>query len=189
MHENRQNIINIALNLFALKGYESVGVQKIVDHAKVTKPTLYYYFGNKKGLLDAILDENFTVLIKDLKGKIDLDKSLEFNLAIIAHSFFEFGKSHSLFYRFQLNLFFSPPENETHKTVLHFNSIIFGIVESVFHKEFGLTSTRRVSAKYAFTFIGIINNYISLYLSGLLALDEQAEKDAVNQFLFGIIKK
>jgi len=189
MHENRQNIINIALNLFALKGYESVGVQKIVEHAKVTKPTLYYYFGNKKGLLDAILEENFTILINDLKGKIDLEKSLELNLANITHSFFEFAKSTSLFYRFQLNLFFSPPENETHKAVLHFNSIIFGIVESIFHKEFGLNNSRRICAKYAFTFIGILNNYISLFLGGLLVLDDKAEKDVINQFLFGIIKK
>ncbi len=53
---NRENIVTVALDLFSLNGYEGTGVQEIADKAGVSKPTLYHYFGNKRGLLDAIME-------------------------------------------------------------------------------------------------------------------------------------
>lgn len=40
--------------MFARNGYEAVGTQELCVEAKVTKPTLYYHFGNKAGLLSAV---------------------------------------------------------------------------------------------------------------------------------------
>ena len=57
--DNRQLIMNSALTLFYESGYDAVGVQQIVDSAGVSKPTLYYYFGSKQGLLEALLNEHF----------------------------------------------------------------------------------------------------------------------------------
>ncbi|MCB5701286.1 TetR/AcrR family transcriptional regulator, partial [Bacteroides fragilis] len=50
--DNRQLIMNSALTLFYESGYDAVGVQQIVDSAGVSKPTMYYYFGSKQGLLE-----------------------------------------------------------------------------------------------------------------------------------------
>ena len=52
--DNREAILSEALHLFYVRGYDAVGVQEIVDAAGVTKPTLYYYFGSKKGLLETL---------------------------------------------------------------------------------------------------------------------------------------
>ena len=60
--DNRETILNTALELFCNRGYDAVGVQEIVDKAGVTKPTLYYYFGSKQGLLREILNENSMIL-------------------------------------------------------------------------------------------------------------------------------
>lgn len=60
--DNRQAILDSALTLFYEKGYDAVGVQQIVDAAGVTKPTLYYYFGSKQGLLSCLLEEQFSRL-------------------------------------------------------------------------------------------------------------------------------
>ena len=49
--ENKERIMECALDLFYAKGYDAVGVQEIVEKAGITKPTLYYYFGSKLGLL------------------------------------------------------------------------------------------------------------------------------------------
>lgn len=46
----RDRLLNVALQLFAEKGYEATSVRKIALAAEVTKPTLYYYFKNKEGL-------------------------------------------------------------------------------------------------------------------------------------------
>jgi AcrR family transcriptional regulator len=52
----RQRLRRAALRIFAECGYAGASVQAIVDAAKVTKPTLYYYFGSKAGLYQALID-------------------------------------------------------------------------------------------------------------------------------------
>ncbi|KAF0220271.1 MAG: TetR family transcriptional [Geobacteraceae bacterium] len=46
----RDRLLNVALQLFAQKGFESTSVREIASAAEVTKPTIYYYFKNKEGL-------------------------------------------------------------------------------------------------------------------------------------------
>lgn len=52
----RQRLLDVGLKLFANRGYAGTSVQDIADEAQVTKPTLYYYFGNKEGLFQALVD-------------------------------------------------------------------------------------------------------------------------------------
>jgi TetR/AcrR family transcriptional regulator len=52
----RRTLLLAGINLFAEKGYASTSVREIVALAGVTKPVLYYYFRNKEGLFQAILD-------------------------------------------------------------------------------------------------------------------------------------
>ena len=54
--DNREKILQCAEELFYSRGYDAAGVQEIVEMAGVTTPTLYYYFGSKRGLLEAILE-------------------------------------------------------------------------------------------------------------------------------------
>src|SRR5580704_14297076 len=53
----RQRLLEAGLKLFANRGYAGTAVQDITEEAKVTKPTLYYYFGNKEGLFQALVDQ------------------------------------------------------------------------------------------------------------------------------------
>jgi len=46
----RERLLGAALTLFNDKGYAAASVREIVEAAGVTKPVLYYYFGNKEGL-------------------------------------------------------------------------------------------------------------------------------------------
>ena len=63
MEKNSESIIlNKATELFSAKGYDGVGVQEICTESKITKPTLYYYFQSKTGLLSAIIKEKGNLL-------------------------------------------------------------------------------------------------------------------------------
>ena len=53
--EVAQHILRVAARLFATRGYEATPVREIAEEAGVTKPTLYYYFGSKEGLAQALL--------------------------------------------------------------------------------------------------------------------------------------
>ena len=54
--EARERLLQSALRHFADSGYAGTSVQEIVDDAQVTKPTLYYYFNNKAGLYNSLID-------------------------------------------------------------------------------------------------------------------------------------
>ena len=51
--DTRRDILRAALKRFANCGYAAASVQQIVGDAKVSKPTLYYYFSDKAALFEA----------------------------------------------------------------------------------------------------------------------------------------
>ena len=59
----RARIAREATRLFAAQGYAGTSVREIVQAAGVTKPTLYYYFGNKEGLFTTLVDEYFSAWV------------------------------------------------------------------------------------------------------------------------------
>jgi TetR/AcrR family transcriptional regulator len=56
----RERLLRAALDLFDRKGYATTTVREIVEAAGVTKPVLYYYFGNKEGIYLALMGEAFS---------------------------------------------------------------------------------------------------------------------------------
>ena len=69
--DNRQLIMEKALELFCARGYDAVGVQEIAEQSGITKPTLYYYFGSKQGLMETILEENSRILEEMLEKAVE----------------------------------------------------------------------------------------------------------------------
>lgn len=51
----RTRLLNAAVRVFDRKGYSGASVREIAEAAGVTKPALYYHFGNKEGVLLAVL--------------------------------------------------------------------------------------------------------------------------------------
>ncbi|MEM9077287.1 MAG: helix-turn-helix domain-containing protein [Bacteroidota bacterium] len=59
MTDKQENILNAALELFAIHGYTAVSTSKIAKEAKVSEGLIFRHFGNKKGLLNAILNHAY----------------------------------------------------------------------------------------------------------------------------------
>ena len=53
----RQQICAAATDLFTRKGYGGTSMQDIADALEVSRPTLYYYFRDKNGILEAAVRE------------------------------------------------------------------------------------------------------------------------------------
>jgi TetR/AcrR family transcriptional regulator len=49
-----EKILEVASKMFAQKGFANVSVRDICKETGTTAPVIYYYFGNKKGLFDAV---------------------------------------------------------------------------------------------------------------------------------------
>lgn len=62
-------IEQIAFELFLDKGYDATTVRMICKKAGIESPTLYYYFGSKKGLFLSIVDsllERYSIIPREL---------------------------------------------------------------------------------------------------------------------------
>jgi AcrR family transcriptional regulator len=78
--ETRRQILRAALKRFANGGYAATSIQQIVGDARVSKPALYYYFPDKAGLFQALVneahDERYQVVLQaaarkeDIRGKL-----------------------------------------------------------------------------------------------------------------------
>lgn len=185
--DNREKILNVSLRLFASKGYDAVGIQEIVNESEVTKPTLYHYFESKRGLLDQLLEKYFKELCDLTAAAATYNGDLTLNLTRIAETFFAFAKANREFYRMQLSMCFSSPESEPFSAVAKYNETIYSVIERMFEdavRDHGNMKGRH--KRYAFTFIGILNNYITLYLMNYSSLDSNEVYLAVHQFSHGI---
>ena len=55
----RHQILNAAEHAFAEHGFDGASLRDIVCEAKVNLATVYYYFGSKHGLMEAVLKRRF----------------------------------------------------------------------------------------------------------------------------------
>ncbi len=185
--DNRGTILERALILFSERGYDAVGVQEICDAAGITKPTLYHYFGSKRGLLEAILEQSFSALRNRLTIAADYRGDLPLTLQTIAETYFSFAGEFPIFYRLQLALWFAPQESEGFKAVSMQNRFQHEMIEKVFlDAVLQHGNMRGRHQAYALTFLGMLNTYIGLGLNGLATLDVELARQAVRQFQYGI---
>lgn len=185
--DNRQKLLDCALDLFSARGYDAVGIQEIVDAAGVTKPTLYHYFQHKRGLLDRLLEENFAGLLQPLRAAAAYNGDLVGTLESVERMYFDFARQNVAFYRWQLALQFAPPDSESHQAVARFNLEQHALLEEMFaaaaQQHGNLRGRQRI---YAATFLGMLNNYITLNLNGYMELTPDVAYRAVHQFMHGI---
>jgi len=57
MTEKQEKIVQAALQLFAKEGYHATSTSKVAKQAGVSEGLIFRHFGNKEGLLQAILEE------------------------------------------------------------------------------------------------------------------------------------
>ena len=118
--DNREKILNCALELFHARGYDAVGVQEIAETAGVTKPTLYYYFGNKRGLLEALLSREYAQFRSEVFDGRDEKEQIWLTLPKIASAYVDYGMNHRKSYMLMMSLFYSARENEAYQSVKPF---------------------------------------------------------------------
>jgi AcrR family transcriptional regulator len=56
--ETLQRVVDAAIELFARKGYEGVGIREIADAVGMRSASLYHYFGTKEALLVSIMRDS-----------------------------------------------------------------------------------------------------------------------------------
>jgi AcrR family transcriptional regulator len=107
--DTRRRILHAALKIFADCGYAGASVQAVVDAAKVTKPTLYYYFQSKAGLYQALIDWAHDERLRLMQQAATGQQSLDGQLVAILTALFEFIHDHRELMRIAFATAFAAP--------------------------------------------------------------------------------
>lgn len=189
--DNRVLLMQCAKELFYAKGYDAVGVQEIVDLAGITKPTLYYYFGSKLGLLKTLLDTRFEELRAMLKQSLNPQPGIREALYRVAKTYCDFYEQDRQFYMLMMALFYSARENEAYQAVKPAVTEFYEVVVHVFDqasKQLGNMNGRQ--RQFAIGFIGTISHYFLLHGESDPEMKEKISEEQirslVNQFMHGI---
>lgn len=185
--DNRQRLLQVALTLFASRGYDAAGVQEIVSEAGVTKPTLYHYFGSKAGLLDTLIRESTRDFLADFDEAARYAGDLTHSLTQVVGVTLEFAKRRPEVYRLLMMLLFLPKEHEARRIAAPVFDRQIQALEAMFlaaSRDHG--NMRGRHARYAITFHGHLNSSAVLVMNGILVDDDGLRHDVVHQFSHGI---
>lgn len=82
-----QKLLDVALDLFATNGFKGTSIRDIARETGMTISGIYYYFGNKEGLLYAILEKSANDIVNNLRlaVKSDLEPLERFKLLVKTH--------------------------------------------------------------------------------------------------------
>ena len=188
--ENKERIMQCAEELFYSRGYDAAGVQEIVDRAGVTKPTLYYYFGSKRGLLEAIFNTKFEQLMPRLESIVLQPWDIREKLYTLADTYYEFFSQDYRFSMLMMALFYSARENEAYQKARPYYEKFYRTVVKLFDEraaELGNMNGRQ--GQFAISYIGVLNQYLTMNFdpeTGKWAVSPEQMHGMVDQFMYGI---
>lgn len=106
----REKLLEAATDLFNRKGYASTTVREIVEAAGVTKPVLYYYFGNKEGIYLDLMGsafQSFDRLLEELGGQTGTVRE---RILRLADGSYELFQQHTTVIRLMHSIYYGPPQ-------------------------------------------------------------------------------
>ena len=187
--ETRQQILRAALKRFAHSGYAATSVQQIVGDAKVSKPTLYYYFADKAELFQALVNEAHDERYRRIKTALERTSGLRVQLVEILVVLFDYFRDNRELMRLSLaTAFASPGEVPPGYSCADRCERNFELLHQVIKRgqAQGEIGKRFDSRELALGFYGQANIYLMMHL---LAPDEPLNRKTaeriVDLFLFG----
>ncbi len=183
----RRTILETALDLFALQGYEGTGVQQIVDNSGITKPTMYHYFGHKRGLLDEVIHTWGRSLFDIYEKSADYQHDLVMNLNLLTRETITFALANQSFYRLHCALSAAAPGTESHAAYEPLRKDINACIETLFAKASKDHGNMKGREKlYSESFQGMLKAWTLPVLNTELQLTDDLLHRVVHQFMHGI---
>ena len=127
----RERLLVSASRLFAQKGYAGTTVREIVDAAGVTKPVLYYYFGNKEGIYLALMKEALFHVHELAAQAVEADGSARQRLERLFDRTFTLILEHLDVVRVMDSIYYGPPQGAPYFDFEVFHREFEGVVRSL----------------------------------------------------------
>ncbi|MDB6111562.1 MAG: transcriptional regulator, TetR family [Pedosphaera sp.] len=191
--DTQQQILAAALRLFASRGYAGTSVQDIVAAARVTKPTLYYYFANKAALYQALVTSAHDERYRLMRAAAKPAATLEQQLVEILTALFDYTRDHRELMRLAFaTAFASPDELPDDLDYMNRSRRNFNFMNALIKKglQTGALDRRFDSQELAFGVYGLMNVYVMAHLMiPECKLDRSTAQRVVQLFLSGAAAK
>jgi TetR/AcrR family transcriptional regulator len=105
----REKLLAAALELFNEKGYAATSVRELVAAAQVTKPVLYYYFGNKEGIYLELMQGSYGTFEALVQG-ISLEGSARERILQFCDDLFDISVERLALVRLIYAIYYGPPQ-------------------------------------------------------------------------------
>ncbi|MCP4023997.1 MAG: TetR/AcrR family transcriptional regulator [Desulfobacteraceae bacterium] len=190
MSENlkgKDKLVKVAIELFSTRGFKGTSIRDIAQAMDMSISNIYHYFGNKEGLLLAVLEHASRGLTDRLGQVADMD------LAPLDH-FKKLVGTHielSDYYKKEVKIFFLDEEHLS-KQGEEINNQVQKDILKIYCKELAALKTagllnRKSITITAFNILGTINWYLRWYRpEGQLSREEIAE-EIVSFILHGVL--
>jgi AcrR family transcriptional regulator len=126
-------ILRSALDLFANKGYEATAVREICEAAGLTKPTLYHFYGNKEGVLRALVEGALDGFHQQVLARAEGPGSPQERLTGVVRDYFEAAQTNGDLMRLLFGLIHNPhtsvPPTKIPQRYQEFVAILSGVVD------------------------------------------------------------
>jgi AcrR family transcriptional regulator len=191
--ETREGILRAALKRFAHSGYAAASVAQIVSDARVSKPTLYYYFPDKAKLFEALVHEAHDERYRLMREAAARANNVRGQLLEILNVLFEYFAENRELMRISLaTAFASPGEMPEQLKYVDRCERNFKFLHSLMKAAVkrGELDERFASRELAFGFYGQANAYLMTHLlMPRSKLNRTTAKRVVDLFLTGAASK
>jgi AcrR family transcriptional regulator len=169
-----REVARIAAKLFAERGYDATPVRAIAEAAGVTCPTMYYHFGSKEGLAQALITRPLGGIVERYRALLDREMDPVERLELLVDAHFEFCRQAPDRMRLVYAVMFGPLGGDLAGEVNAYIVRLGGLMNEAVGKlaEAGLIAPERV-AEMALTLRGqfIIRCVEFMYRGGELPAD------------------
>jgi len=181
-HETRTRILDAALNIAQVEGWQGLSMRKIADQIEYTAASIYEYFSSKEAILQELSRRGFLMLTKDIRDARDRCEEARDKMEAMWIAYWNFAFAYPEFYRLMYGVdMVSCAENSAINEAENLFAMFGDVIESLFEKK--PVSEDSVCMKY-YTYWSIIHGLISINLARLngrttTEINQQILKDAI----------
>lgn len=184
---SREKLIQVAVDLFASRGFAGTSIRDIANMMGMSISNIYHYFGNKEGLLLAILEHTSNTLLERLREAFENDQAPLQRLKTLVQAHLKLSRE----FQKESRIFFLDEERlsqEGHQINRKIQREILEMYVEVLNdlQSAGLVHTRSIKI-LAFNILGVINWHLKWFRTEGELSHEEAVEEILAFILYGAL--
>jgi TetR/AcrR family transcriptional regulator len=188
----RNHLLSSALKLFNQKGYAATTVREIVADAGVTKPVLYYYFGNKEGIFFELLKDPSRRFEELLDGFPSEEGRASEKLVALCEGVSQLNRDNLEIARLMNAIYYGPPQGAPFINFEAYHVKLLNVIEQIVKEGIRTDELRKLEIKdITLAIIGAFHITMDMMLlrSPGVPIGQDTLPHLLNIIFQGILKK